>query len=234
MAYLDNTGLGTLWGRIKTYIASLGYTSNVGTVTGVKMNNGSAISPVNGVVDLGIVITSHQDIGGKQDVIDSSHKLSADFIADGTTNKVYTATEQTKLNGIAANAEVNVQANWNETNTSSDAYIQNKPTIPEAYSLPTASADTLGGIKVGANLTMTNGVLSANAASYESKVAASGGTDVSLCTTGEKYIWNNKQDAVSNIVTGSSTSYTIWTGTEAQYGSVTKDANTIYFITPSV
>lgn len=27
---------------------------------------------------------------------------------------------------------------------------------------------------------------------YESKTAASGGTDVSLCTTGEKYTWNNK------------------------------------------
>ena len=25
MAYLDNTGLGTLWGRIKTYISGLGF-----------------------------------------------------------------------------------------------------------------------------------------------------------------------------------------------------------------
>lgn len=37
----------------------------------------------------------------------------------------------TKLNGIAAGAEVNVQANWNETNTNSDSYIRNKPTIPD-------------------------------------------------------------------------------------------------------
>lgn len=35
-----------------------------------------------------------------------------------------------KLATIAQGAEVNVQANWNETNSSSDAYIQNKPTIP--------------------------------------------------------------------------------------------------------
>lgn len=35
-----------------------------------------------------------------------------------------------KLNNIAAYAEVNVQSNWNETNTSSDAYIKNKPSIP--------------------------------------------------------------------------------------------------------
>lgn len=33
---------------------------------------------------------------------------------------------------------------------------------------------------------------------YESKVAAIGGTDVSLCTTGEKYIWNNKQSALDS------------------------------------
>ena len=30
------------------------------------------------------------------------------------------------------------------------------------YTLPTASADTLGGVKVGAGLTITDGVLSAN------------------------------------------------------------------------
>ena len=33
-----------------------------------------------------------------------------------------------KLNGIAEGAEVNVQSDWNETDTSSDAFIQNKPT----------------------------------------------------------------------------------------------------------
>lgn len=33
-----------------------------------------------------------------------------------------------------------------------------------------------------------------NTVSYESKAAASGGTDESLVTTGEKYIWNNKAD----------------------------------------
>lgn len=74
MAYLDNTGLGTLWGRIKTYIANLGYTSNVGTVTGVKMNNGSAISPVNGVVDLGTVVT---DVSSKEDTSNKVTSLSA-------------------------------------------------------------------------------------------------------------------------------------------------------------
>lgn len=40
------------------------------------------------------------------------------------------ANNTSKLGTIAQGAEVNVQSNWNETNTASDAYIQNKPTIP--------------------------------------------------------------------------------------------------------
>lgn len=40
---------------------------------------------------------------------------------------------------------------------------------------------------------------------YSSEAAASGGTDVSLVTTGEKYTWNNKQDALTRPVTGSNT-----------------------------
>ena len=55
------------------------------------------------------------------------------FVADASyvhTDENYTSTEKSKLSGIAAGAEVNVQANWNESDSSSDAYIQNKPTIP--------------------------------------------------------------------------------------------------------
>lgn len=73
-------------------------------------------------------------VSGLQTEITSTNKLSADLISDGTTNKVYTATEKTKLAGIASGAEVNVQSDWNVTNTSSDAYIQNKPSIPSKTS----------------------------------------------------------------------------------------------------
>lgn len=52
----------------------------------------------------------------------------------GLSSNDYTTTEKNKLSGIASGAEVNVQANWNETDNTSDAYIQNKPTIPSATS----------------------------------------------------------------------------------------------------
>ena len=75
MAYLDNTGVGTLWGRIKTYISGLGYTTNTGTITGITMNGAS--KGTSGVVDLGTVITSHQDISGKENTSNKVTSLSS-------------------------------------------------------------------------------------------------------------------------------------------------------------
>ena len=81
-------------------------------------------------------------LGNKQDKITSTNKLSADLISDGTTNKVFTATEKTKLSGIAAGAEVNVQSDWNVTDSSSDAFIKNKPTTMKN---PTSLSITVNG-----------------------------------------------------------------------------------------
>src|SRR5574343_683657 len=76
---------------------------------------------------------------GRQDgawtaVVASSFSGDMDDIPDGTTyvktENNYTDAEVSKLSGIATGAEVNVQSDWNEANSSSDAYILNKPTIP--------------------------------------------------------------------------------------------------------
>ena len=55
-------------------------------------------------------------------------------MATDTTAGLMSALDKDKLDSIASSAEVNVQATWNTTNTTSDSYIQNKPTIP---TLPT-------------------------------------------------------------------------------------------------
>lgn len=70
-------------------------------------------------------------ISGLQTEITPTNKLSADLVDDtSTTHKFTTAADISKLAGIETGAEVNVQSNWNEANSSSDAYIQNKPSIP--------------------------------------------------------------------------------------------------------
>ena len=66
---------------------------------------------------------------------------------------------------VTVNSTAPVQSDWNAT--SGLAEIRNKPSIPSAYTLPTASPSVLGGIKIGNNLTIdANGVLSANAGAY--------------------------------------------------------------------
>ena len=72
-------------------------------------------------------------IDRKQPLITDSNKLWSDYVTDeGATNKFTTEAEKTKLAGIAEGAEVNVQSDWNVTDSSSDAYIQHKPTLGTA------------------------------------------------------------------------------------------------------
>lgn len=54
-----------------------------------------------------------------------------------------------------------------------------------------AKQDTL---TPGANISIVNGVISATDTTYSNLPAQTGGTDVSLVTTGEKATWNAKQD----------------------------------------
>ena len=84
-------------------------TINVNTITG----GGGAVTSVNTLV--GEVV------------------LTQDTVLDGSTFKQYSLTEKNKLAGIAAGAEVNVNADWNAV--SGDAQILNKPTIPSVTNL---------------------------------------------------------------------------------------------------
>lgn len=69
-------------------------------------------------------------IAGLQSEITSTNKLDSDLVDDtGQTNKFMTSAEKTKLSGIAAGAEVNVQSDWNQTTTTADDYIKNKPSL---------------------------------------------------------------------------------------------------------
>lgn len=67
----------------------------------------------------------------REDHVHPADTNKVDKEADkGLSTNDFTTAEKNKLAGIAAGAEVNVQSDWNVTNTSSDAYIKNKPTIP--------------------------------------------------------------------------------------------------------
>ena len=87
--------------------------------------NGTAQPIVNKTVDI-TVPTKTSDLAN-----DSDFPVDANYVH---TDNNYTTADKNKLAGIAAGAEVNVQSDWNESDNSSDAYIKNKPSIPDSTS----------------------------------------------------------------------------------------------------
>ena len=84
----------------ETTVSNWGFTKNTGTYS--KPSGGIPKTDLTSDVQtsLGKADTAIQDISGKQDVIDSSHKLSADLVDDAsTTNKFVTASDKTSWNG---------------------------------------------------------------------------------------------------------------------------------------
>ena len=95
--------------------------SNSGTITLGSLNvnagdniawTGSAWDILAGTVDLSNYYTKSETntlLGGKQNTIDSTHKISSDLVDDtSATNKFVSASDITKLNGIESGAQVNV------------------------------------------------------------------------------------------------------------------------------
>lgn len=76
--------------------------------------------------------------------------------------------------------------------------LKNTPTIGNG----TVTIKQAGAVKGSFTMNQTGGAtINLTDTTYSSLSAASGGTAVSLVTTGEKYIWNNKQAAISDLAT---------------------------------
>jgi hypothetical protein len=107
----------------ETTVSGWGFTKNSGTVTSV--NN---VSPVNGNVTLNI----------------PSAVTESTVSGWGFTKNSGTVTSVNNVSPVNGNVTLSipaaqVQADWNVTNTSSMAYIKNKPTIPAAVTESTVS-----------------------------------------------------------------------------------------------
>ena len=128
---LDSNGLAYMWAKLKNYISD-----HIG-IAGVRMNGSDLTPDVNKKVDLGTVITAHQDISGKADKVsgatnghlasldangnigDSGHTVATDVPANAVfTDTTYSdatqsvhglmsTADKTKLDGIAAGATAN-------------------------------------------------------------------------------------------------------------------------------
>lgn len=93
--------------------------NKTGTVTAVKMN-GTTKNPASGVVDLGTVITAHQDISGKQDKITSTAKLPASLVsglATVATSGSYNDLSNTPTIPTVNNGTLTIQKNGTKVQT---------------------------------------------------------------------------------------------------------------------
>ena len=98
-------------------------------------------------------------------ITSASHTHSNKGVLDATTASFTTALKS-KLDGIAAGAEVNVQSDWNQTTSTADDFIKNKPTSMPASDVsawakaptkPTYTASEVGADPKGsANTALTS------------------------------------------------------------------------------
>lgn len=95
-----------------------------------KLTAGDNISIVNNVISAASQVNADWDaVSGVSAIINKPTNLVQDADYHHTDNN-FTTSEKTKLAGIQAGAEKNVQVDWNCEDTSSDQYVLNRPTIP--------------------------------------------------------------------------------------------------------
>jgi hypothetical protein len=80
-SYNDLSNKPTIPTKVSDLTNDSGFTSNAGTITGITMNGVS--KGTSGVVNLGTVITAHQDISGKANASDVYTKTQTDTLLSG-------------------------------------------------------------------------------------------------------------------------------------------------------
>ena len=139
----------------------------------------------------------------------------SNFVADSSyvhTDNNYTTTEKNKLSGIATGAETNVQSDWDETDTASDAYIKNKPTIPTDFP-PKSHASTTTTYGQGDASNYGHVKLSDTYSSKQASAAAANGIGAS-----QNALYNAYADRAPKSHASTATTYGI--GNASNYGHI--------------
>ena len=154
---------------------------------GSSYTAGSGIDITNDVISVDIgTATAHDIVSLQSDgTITDSGVSVINLVHDANyvhTDNNYTNADASKLSGIAAGAEVNVQSDWNQTDNLADDYIKNKPSIPVV--------PTLKPVVAGANITITENtndvtISAAGGATYTAGngINISGANAISIDTT---------------------------------------------------
>ena len=222
-------------------VSGWGFTKNAGTITGIKMNGAS--KGTSGVVDLGTVITAHQDISGKVDntTTVNGHALSGNVSVTksdiglgnvGNFKAVSTVASQGLSDTEKSNARANIGAG---TSSFSGSYndLSNKPTIPTVnnakFSIKgagtevastTANASSASSVDIvaGSNVTVTP-----DATNKKITIAATDTTYSAATTSAAGLMSADDKTKLNGIATGATK---VTTDTVSGWG-YTKNAGTV-------
>ena len=214
--YEDLTNKPTIPSAVtESTVSGWGFTKNTGTITGITMNGAS--KGTSGVVNLGTVITEHQDISGKANSADVYTKAQVDDMIEDVAYFGDTV-------GNVTTADFNAQSDtvWNKTQVLSSAQqaqartnISAQEALVSGTNIKTINNESILG---SGNITISGG------GGGEANVIES----ISINGTAQTVTSKN----VDLAVPVSSTITAIVTLTEAQYTALaTKDSSTLYIIT---
>lgn len=164
-------------------------TKLAGIETGAQVNTVDSVN-----TQTGAVVLDTDDISeGASNLYYTEARVSANSsVVANTAKNSYPTADATKLAGIAAGAEVNVNADWNAS--SGDAQILNKPSIPSA----------IGDLSdVPASLGTAGQVLAVNSGGTALEyVAQSGGGGSTVSLKGKFVIWAEESATLSPTTNG--------------------------------
>jgi len=166
-------------------VSGWGYTKNAGTVTGVKMN-GTTKSPSSGVVDLGTVITSHQDISGKAD-----KSATVSTVAYSTTDKKITKTINGTASDVVTAATIVTDGGGIKTITAAAGSNIGSVGTPSVTASTSGTSTTLTfnylkGAKGDTGSNGTNGTNGTSAYWFSGTAVTGTGTGISVSVSGSK------------------------------------------------
>ena len=143
--------------------------------------------PLRNALEMDVIIAMDDGVTWRR--FDGDWYIDSSFIHNDTE---FSEDDRTKLDGIEPGAEVNVQSDWDVSDTTSDAYIQNKPAIPTARTDEDIRDVMAATLVAGNNITITE-----DDAGDTITVAASG----SVSNTDEDAIHDNVAAEISAIAT---------------------------------
>ena len=115
--------------ELKDKLTAIEASAQVNKIEEIKTADGVALAITNKSVTLPATTATAPAVDAYTKT-QSDDKYVAKEVGKTLTSNDFTDELKTKLEGVANNANKNVQADWDEADTDSDAFIKNKPVIP--------------------------------------------------------------------------------------------------------